>query len=110
MQFSDYFPELQLLCEKYSVHKLYALGSVTRGTTTVESDVDLLVHFSEIPVFDYFDNYLDFKEKLEELFSKKVDLVEIQTLKNPFLIEAIEADKILIYGQANRKIATGYSG
>ena len=41
---------------------------------------------------------MDFKEKLENLFGRKVDLVEEQTLRNPILISAINKSKELIYG------------
>ena len=46
----------------------------------------------------YFDNYMDFKERLEKLFGREVDLVEEQTLRNPILINSINKSKELIYG------------
>jgi len=54
---------------------------------------------------EYFDNYMDLKENLENLFSRKVDLVEIQTLKNPILKRSINRDKVIIYGRENTKMA-----
>ena len=47
---------------------------------------------------EYFDNYMDLKEGLEDLFSRNVDLVEIQTLKNPILKRSINRDKMQLYG------------
>jgi predicted nucleotidyltransferase len=41
---------------------------------------------------------MSLKEKLEQLFGRKVDLVEEQTLKNPILIQSINSNKSLIYG------------
>ncbi|RZL46469.1 MAG: nucleotidyltransferase domain-containing protein, partial [Pedobacter sp.] len=46
----------------------------------------------------YFDNYINFKEKLKNLFGRNVDLVEEQTLKNPILIKSINRSKELVYG------------
>ena len=64
--------------------ELYAFGSVVSGNLRTDSDVDLLVKFGD--VFNYFDNYMDFKESLEHLLNREVDLVEEQTLKNPILM------------------------
>jgi predicted nucleotidyltransferase len=41
---------------------------------------------------------MDFKESLEKLFGRDVDLVEEQTLRNPILINSINKSKKLIYG------------
>ena len=54
--------------------------------------------FKSIELSKYFDNYIDFKENLEKLFGRKVDLVEEQTLRNPILINSINKFKELIYG------------
>jgi predicted nucleotidyltransferase len=40
---------------------------------------------------------MDFKERLEKLFGREVDLVEEQTLRNPILIRSINKSKQLIY-------------
>ena len=47
---------------------------------------------------DYFDNYFDFKYSLEDLFGREVDLLEEQTIKNPYLKKNVDATKALIYG------------
>ena len=97
--------EIIALCDKYCVDELYAFGSVLKDSFTKESDVDLLVRFGDVNLFDYFDNYMDFKESLEKLFNRTVDLVEIQTLKNPILKRSINNEKTLIYGRADSKVA-----
>ena len=45
-----------------------------------------------------FDNFFDFKYALENLFGRKVDLLEEQTIKNPYLKKNVDATKTLIYG------------
>ena len=90
--------ELRRLCTKYNVEKMYLFGSALTSNFNKESDVDFLVRFKAIDLSMYFDNYIGFKEKLEDLFSRKVDLVEEQTLKNPVLINSINKSKELIYG------------
>ncbi len=99
MSFTPYLASIQALCQFYQVKELYAFGSTVRGNARQDSDVDLLVTFAEVSLYDYFDNYLNFKTDLERLFDKKVDLVESQTVKNPFLKKSIEQHQLLLYGQ-----------
>ena len=101
---NQHIEEINLLCEKHKVKELYAFGSIISGPFKAESDLDFLVEFDNIDLYDYFDNYMDLKESLEELFNIKVDLVEIQTLKNPILIRSIDRNKKLIYGRTDSKM------
>ncbi len=100
----QHIEDLNILCEKHKVKELYAFGSIISGPFKSESDLDFLVEFDDIDLFDYFDNYMDLKEALENLFSIKVDLVEIQTLKNPILIRSIDRNKKLIYGRTDSQM------
>ena len=90
--------KLNKLCINYNVEKMYLFGSVLNSNFNKESDVDLLVKFKEIELAEYFDNYINFKEKLVELFGREVDLLEEQTLRNPILIKSINNSKELVYG------------
>ena len=90
--------ELTLLCSQYNVEKMYLFGSALTSNFNDESDIDFLVKFKTDEVPDYFDNYLDFKEHLIELFGRDVDLLEEQALRNPILIKSINNSKELIYG------------
>ncbi len=86
------------LCRKYKVNKLFVFGSILTDRFNDDSDVDFVVSFNEAEVNDYFDNYFDFKYSLEELFGRNVDLLEEQTIKNPYLKKDVDATKALIYG------------
>ena len=90
--------ELKILCEQHEVENLYLFGSSVTEKFNAESDVDLLVNFKVKDLYNYFKNYLSFKEKLTQLFGRKIDLVEEQSLKNPILINSINESKQLIYG------------
>lgn len=94
----NHIEELNALCTLYNVEKMYLFGSAVNSNFNNKSDVDLLVKFKPIELAEYFDNYLNFKEKLESLFGREVDLLEEQTLKNPILIKSINKSKELIYG------------
>ena len=90
--------ELRRLCIMYNVEKMYLFGSVLTSNFNNRSDIDFLVKFKDIDLSIYFDNYMNFKSNLENLFGREVDLVEEQTLKNPILINSINKSKELVYG------------
>lgn len=89
---------MKKLCILYNVEKMYLFGSALNANFNKKSDVDLLVKFKEIELSEYFDNFMNFKEKLELLFGREVDLLEEQTLRNPILIKSINKSKELVYG------------
>jgi hypothetical protein len=101
----QHITELKKLCDRYHVSELYVFGSVAKDQFTDKSDIDFLVRFSGVDPLEYFDNYMDFKGKLSELFSREIDLVEIQTIKNPILKRSIYRDKIILYGREDSKVA-----
>jgi predicted nucleotidyltransferase len=76
------------LVEKFGVMEIAIFGSYARGEQREDSDIDLIVDFKE--GCKTFDNYMDLKFYLEELFGKKVDLViksAINPRIKPFIIE-----------------------
>ena len=101
----QYMNELKKLCVKYYVAEFYVFGSIAKGNNTAKSDIDFLVRFSGVNPIDYFDNYMDLKTDLETLYSRDIDLVEIQTIKNPILKKSIDRDKIILYGREDTKVA-----
>ena len=95
---NDNIAKLKQLCKSYNVESLYVFGSVLNETFNTESDIDFLVKFNQIEHSKYYKNYLDFKDKLKQVFNRDIDLIEEQTLKNPILIQSINKNKALIYG------------
>lgn len=90
--------KLNELCLHHHVEQLYLFGSILTEKFNNESDIDMLIQFSTIDLKDYFDNYMDFKEKVELLFNRPVDLVENQAIKNPVFRNIVDREKQLIYG------------
>jgi len=72
--------------ERYHVKKIGVFGSFARGEEKAESDIDVLVEFEAD--YETFDNYMDLKFFLEDLFGRNVDLVTIDALR-PQLKDAI---------------------
>ncbi|MBC8005223.1 MAG: nucleotidyltransferase domain-containing protein [Verrucomicrobia bacterium] len=89
--------KLRELCLNHKVGELYLFGSVLTNQFNESSDIDFLVQFNEVDLLEYFDNYMDFKEQLEALFGRSVDLVENQAIRNPILRKIIDREKQLIY-------------
>ncbi len=80
------------LFERYGVSAVSLFGSVARGESTEESDIDLLVEFSR-PIGLL--RFVELKRILEEVFGRTVDLVTPKALKpqlrDRILKEAIRA-------------------
>ncbi|RLD53234.1 MAG: hypothetical protein DRJ05_16750 [Bacteroidetes bacterium] len=89
---------LKQLCVRYNVAQLYVFGSVTGTEFRGDSDIDFLVKFVSLDLKEYADNYFDFKFSLEDIFNRKIDLLEDKAIKNPYLRESIDMSKKLIYG------------
>ena len=85
------------LCEKHKVKELYLFGSVLSERFNDSSDIDILILFYQMDLMDYFDNYMDLKEELEQLFKRPVDLVENQAIRNPIFRRVVDREKQLIY-------------
>ena len=76
---------------------LYIFGSILTDRFTDDSDVDFLVEFENVDIQDYFDNYMDLKEQLEDILKRPVDLVENQAIKNPIFRKIVDREKKLLY-------------
>lgn len=89
------------LCKNHKVGELYIFGSILTDKFSDKSDIDLLVQFEKIDILEYFDNYMDFKEKLEILLDRRVDLLENQAIRNPVFRKVVDRDKKLVYEREN---------
>jgi predicted nucleotidyltransferase len=85
------------LCINHKVKELYLFGSALTERFQDSSDIDMLIQFYHVDLMDYFDNYMDLKEKLEQLFKRPVDLVENQAIRNPIFRRIVDREKQLIY-------------
>ena len=86
------------ICLEHKVEQLFIFGSIKTEKFNEQSDVDLLIQFSpRIEPAEYFDNYMDFKEKMESVLNREIDIVENQAVRNPVFRKILDRDKILIY-------------
>jgi uncharacterized protein len=86
------------LCRKHKVKRLFVFDSILTDRFKKTSDIDFIVDFSGVDLFDYADNYFDLKFSLENLLKRDVDLLEEQAISNPYLRQSIDSSKQLVYG------------
>ena len=91
--------KLSDLCKRYRVRELYIFGSVLTDKFSDYSDIDMLVQFENIDILEYFDNYMEFKENLENILGRPVDLLENQAIRNPVFRKVVDRNKRLVYGR-----------
>lgn len=78
------------------VEKAWIFGSFARGDDSADSDVDLMIRYSDKASGTLFD-YADIQYRLQNLLQKKIDLSEEGYIK-PFAWKTIQKDLKLIYG------------
>ena len=95
------------LCRRDRIERLYVFGLATQGHFDAKrSDLDFLVSFADrAPTGDYADRYLDFAERLEQLFERPVDLVTEQSIHNPYFRQEVESTRQLAYEQSDEETA-----
>ena len=89
---------IRALCNKHKVTRLFVFGSILTDKFKKSSDIDFLVDFNGVDLYDYADNYFDFKKSLESLLKRDIDLLEDKAVRNPYLRQNIDSSKQLIYG------------
>ena len=93
--------ELGALCERHRVERLALFGSALRDDFDPDrSDLDLCVVFQPMPPNEHAESYFGLLEDLEALFARRVDLVEIGAVRNPYLRREIEAGQETVYAAA----------
>ena len=77
--------------KKFGVKKIGLFGSYSKETQNKGSDIDFVVEFEEGQ--KSFDNFMDLKFFLEDLFNKEIDLVTRESIKQEFkdsIMESLE--------------------
>ena len=97
--------QIKKVCSRHKVDQMFVFGSVLTKDFNENSDVDFLIKFGEIDLYDYFENLLNLKESLENILHRKIDILEVQAVKNPYLKKSIDNSKLLIYGNETPEMA-----
>jgi len=84
------------IASSYKILELYIFGSALRQDFNDKSDIDLLIKLSKDSGYSIFE-LIEIKEKFEKLFNRKIDLVELEGLRNPYRKEEILKTAKMIY-------------
>lgn len=84
------------VCRRWRITELNLFGSVLRDDFRPDSDIDVLVSFEPQAGWSLLD-IVRLAEELEQVFGRKVDLVEKEALRNPFRRHEILSHREVIY-------------
>jgi hypothetical protein len=88
--------QIKAFKDKWRIEEFSLFGSVLREDFGPESDIDVLVTFDEDAPWSLLD-VAEMKLELEEIFSRKVDLVEEPAIKNPYRREEILSTRQVVH-------------
>lgn len=90
--------QIETLCQRYGVRRLEVFGSVLRDDfDAARSDVDIAVEFEPAVPGQRLRQYFGFKDELERLLARPVDLLELTAMENTRLKRLIEHTKVPVY-------------
>lgn len=90
--------DIALICSQLRVKRLDVFGSAaTVSFDPAHSDLDFLVDFDPMLPREHADAYFDLLAKLEDMFGRPVDLVELAAVNNPYFLEAVQETRTCLY-------------
>ncbi len=87
------------ICRRIHVSRLDVFSSAARGSyfDPARSDVDLLVTYEFGTSRPTLEEYFEFRQQLEALLGRSVDLVMAGAVRNPYVRADIERSRELVY-------------
>lgn len=91
-------PGIADICRRYHIRRLEVFGSAARGKDfeLARSDADFLVEFSP-GAHAGLAEFFGAKSELEALLGRGVDLVELDAVRNPYILASINRCRELVY-------------
>lgn len=87
------------------VNELYAFGSILTEKFNSQSDIDFIVSIQSNDPIEYAENYFVLKFELENIFKRKIDLLEQKAIRNKTFENLVNQKKVLIYAIRNPGMA-----
>lgn len=90
--------DIARICRQLNIQRLEVFGSAARGTDfdPSRSDADFLVEFAP-GAKRGLQGYFLLKAELEQLLGLGVDLVEPQSVRNPYVLAGINSAREIVY-------------
>ncbi len=89
--------KIEDFCRRWKIKEMSIFGSALREDFGPESDVDFLVSFLEQARWTLFD-WVEMIDELKKITGREIDLVEKESIRNPFRRRSILASMEVIYG------------
>ncbi len=98
-QISEHRSEIADLCRRLQVRKLEVFGSAEREADfdPFRSDIDFLVEFTPSDAPPPLSTYFALRDGLSATVGRPVDLVMMESIRNPYLRASIERSKETVY-------------
>ncbi len=97
-QVQEHLADVVGLCRRFNVRQLDLFGSAaTEHFDPARSDIDLLIAFARSKDPEAAPPYFEVLAALEDLFGRKVDLVDIRAARNPYLINEALKHRVTLY-------------
>lgn len=90
------FENLKEVCKQWKITEFSLFGLSIMNRFTGQSDVDCCVEFSDEVDWDLFE-IVELKRQLSQVFGREVDLVEKDSISNPFILKSIEENHQVLY-------------
>jgi len=89
--------QINELCRTLGVQRLDLFGSATRDDFSSASDLDFLVRFDERDPAAYAEAWLALHARLEAMFGRRVDLVSLDAVRNPYFRDRLLQTRETLY-------------
>lgn len=89
--------DIEKACKQFKVAELFVFGSVLTKSFNDTSDIDFVVEFDKGFKEGSFVQFFGFKEALEQLLGRRVDLVCYNAIRNPYFKSDVDSTKKLLY-------------
>lgn len=77
-----------VLQDNYGIEEIALFGSFAKKTQRMNSDLDILIEFK--PGYNTFDNFMELKLNLENIFERKIDLGIKKNIRKEFKAQILE--------------------
>jgi predicted nucleotidyltransferase len=93
------------ICREFRIRKLDLFGSAATGAFDPEtSDVDFIVDLGGYER-GVFNRYMRFIDALEYLLGRHVELITDEQIRNPYLRQSVEEQRVNVYRSESREEA-----
>src|SRR5260370_16717150 len=97
--------ELEQLCRKHRVKTLELFGSATQQDfDPTRSDLDFLVEYLPLPQGEHARAFFGLLHDLEDLFHRKIDLVMMRAIRDPYFLLAVNKPRRMFYAPYSTQI------